>query len=456
VFIGFDKAGAPVTREYRFKGIGPQGKMVQGTFSADSPKAAKKHMANLAKKYVLRVTDFDRKKDWLYKVLIPGKKPFSGRQLAYSKEEVAQALIKLGYTKFTIKPVLFDLPVRTSQADVMMFIKLSTTMLKDKMSFGKILEMLAEEQTNRSMKDALLQIESLLKGGAEGKEVFMRFSNVFGKFPAFMLGLATRSGNMADVFEATSKFIERDVEISKNIKKALISPMFAVLATFGAVMYYVIDIFPATAEMFLKYNMPLPPLTKGTLEVSHWLANFWWLVALIVIAPIVTVWRWWSTPKGKIWRDMHIIKLPLIGHLIHKSSIEIYFRVFATIYAGSGDNIETIKTASEACRNYWMEDQIKRITVPLMLKEGEAFVPAMEAAGVFTKTAITRLKTGQETGNILQSAQQIATYYEAETTYKMNNLIEYIQTLVGMIIAIAITFLTVVSAEIATISPPTM
>lgn len=175
---------------------------------------------------------------------------------------------------------------------------------------------------------------------------------------------------------------------------------------------------------------------------------------MVVIVPIVVVWRWWQTPKGRIWRDGHIIKLPLVGHLIHKSSIEIYFRVFGTIYAGAGDNIETIRTAAEACRNAWMEDRIKRITIPLMLKEGEAFVPAMEAAGVFTKTALTRLRTGQETGNILQSAQQIATYYEAETTYKMLAIIEYIQTIVGFIIAMAIVFLTVVSAEIATISPP--
>jgi type IV pilus assembly protein PilC len=80
----------------------------------------------------------------------------------------------------------------------------------------------------------------------------------------------------------------------------------------------------------------------------------------------------------------------------------------------------------------------------------------MEAAGVFTRTSLTRLKTGSETGNILQAAQQIATYYEAETTYKMNAMIEYIQTFVGLFISIAITWLTVVSAEIATVSPPTM
>lgn len=442
-------------QEYRFKGYSPQGKLVQGTFSVDSSKERKEYLAQLVAKYQLRIESLEKKRDWLYTVVVAGRKPFKGRQSAFSKDEVATALTKMGYTNFKINPVLFDIPSRASTADVMMFIKLSATMLRDKMSFGKILEMLAEEQTSRAMKDALVQIESQLKSGLEGRDVFMRFAHVFGKFPAFMLGLATRSGNMAEVFDATSKFIERDIEIKKNIKKTLISPMFAILATIGAVIYYVVKIFPETAKLFLKYNMPLPPLTKGTLKMSDWLAKTWWMLLLAVAFPMIAIWQWWRTPSGKIWRDKHIIKLPMVGHLLHKSSIEIYFRVFGTIYAGAGDNIETIRTASEACRNAWMEDRIKKVTIPLMLKEGEAFVPAMEAAGVFTKTALTRLRTGQETGNVLHAAQQIASYYEAETSYKIASMIEYIQTIVGLIIAVAVTFLTVVSAEIATISPPT-
>jgi type IV pilus assembly protein PilC len=444
-----------VILEYRFKGYSPQGKLVQGTFSVGSAKEAKEHIAQLADKYQLRIDSLEKKRDYLYKVIIPGRKPFNGRQSAYSKEEVANALTKMGYQNFRINPVLFDLPIKPSLADVMMFIRLSATMLRDKMNFGKILEMLAEEQTNRAMKEALQQIESQLKAGAEGKEVFMRFTHVFGKFPAFMLGLATRSGNMAEVFDATAKFIERDMEIRKNIKKTLISPMFAILATMGAVVYYVVVIFPKTAQLFLKYNMPLPPMTKSTLELSDWLGKTWWILLIAVVVPIIILWRWWSTPSGKIWRDKHIVKLPIVGHLIHKMSIEIYYRVFSVIYAGAGDNIETIRTSAEACRNAWIEDRIKKVTIPLMLKEGEAFVPAMEAAGVFTRTSLTRLRTGQETGNILQATQQIATYYEAETTYKIQTMIEYIQTFVSLFIAIAITMLTVVSSEIATISPPT-
>ena len=445
-----------MTKEYRFKGVNPEGKLVQGTFMAEGRKAAKEQLAKISLRYKLKVQSFEKKRDWLYKVTLPGKKTFSGRQSAYSKEEVANALRKMGYSKFNISPVLFDIPSKPSLPDVMMFIKLSSTMLRDKMSFGKILEMLAEEQPNRGFREAVQQIESQLKAGAEGREVFNRYQHIFGKFPSYMMGLATRSGNMAEVFDATAKFIERDMEIQKNIKKALISPMFALVATIGAVVYYIVKIFPSTAQMFLKYDLPLPTLTQKTLNASDWLSSYWWIIVVAVGVPVFIVWRWWSTPKGKIWRDQRIVKLPIVGHLIHKSSIEIYFRVFGTIYGGAGDNIETIKTSAEACRNAWMEDRVKRITIPYMLKEGMGFVEAMTASEVFTKTALTRIRTGQETGTILQSAQQIATFYEAETTYKMNNLVEYIQTLVGLVVAIAITFLTVVSAEIATISPPTM
>lgn len=441
--------------EYRFKGYNPQGKLVQGNFSVRSKKEAKIYIQKLSDKYQLRIDLLEKKKDFLYTIKIPGKKPIKGRQGAYTKEEVAAALSKMGYTDFQVNPVLLDIPIKPSSQDILMFIKLSTNMLKDKMSFGRILSMLAEEQTNQTMKNALIQIENQLKSGAEGKDVFMQYEHVFGRFPAFMLGLATKSGNMTEIFEATTKFIERDEEIKKNVKKALISPMFAVLATVGAIVYYIVKIFPATAELFLAYDMDLPPMTMATLDLSHWLAKVWWLLLLMVLVPVILIWRWWSTPNGKVWRDKQMVKLPMIGHLIHKSSIEIYFRVFGTIYAGAGDNIETIRTAAEACRNAWMEQRIKMVTIPLMLREGEAFVPAMEASGVFNRTTITRLKTGQETGNILQAAQQICTYYEAETTYKMNSMIEYIQTIVALFISIAITFLTVVSAEIATISPPT-
>src|SRR5690606_30651531 len=155
---------------------------------------------------------------------------------------------RMGYTNFKISSVLFTFGMKPSIPDILMFIRLSANMLRDKMNFGKILEMLAEEQTNYAMRETLYQIEAQLKAGAEGREVFMRFANIFGRVPAYMLGLATRSGNMAEIFDATAVFIERDVEIKKTIRKALTSPLITILATMAAFGYYVISIFPATAS----------------------------------------------------------------------------------------------------------------------------------------------------------------------------------------------------------------
>lgn len=176
---------------------------------------------------------------------------------------------------------------------------------------------------------------------------------------------------------------------------------------------------------------------------------------MVVIAiPIIIIAVWWSTPKGKIWRDKHLIKMPVLGPLLHKSSIEIFFRVFSAIYSGAENNIETITASAEACRNSYMEENIKTITIPLMLKEGMPLVPALHRAQVFNRSTLNRLKTGTESGNVLQSAKQIASYYEQETVYKMDVLIESIQVYIGLFIGLVITLLTIVSSEIAMVSPP--
>jgi len=151
--------------------------------------------------------------------------------------------------------------------------------------------------------------------------------------------------------------------------------------------------------------------------------------------------------------DRYIWKVPIIGPLMHKSSIEIFCRVFYALYSGAGENIEVIRMAAEACGNKYMEHQIKTIALPMMTQKGAGITEAFEAAGVFTKTALSRFHSGAETGTVKHTALQLAEYYEKETSYKMRNAIDYIQVLISMIIMIVLTALTIVSSETATVRP---
>lgn len=441
-------------KEYRYRGFTSDGRQMQGIVSAKNKKAAKLQATELAKKHNFKLTDIKPKKGWLYTVRLDNGKKIKGRQSAFTKQELISALAKIGYENVKVEPVIIDIKLKPPFQNIMMFINMASFMLNEKMSFDRILQMLAEEEDNFVLKEALRNIQSELKRGKSGEEVFKRYVGVFGKFPAYMLGLATKSGNMAEVFEATAKFLERDLEYRKNLRRALLSPMFTVLAMIGAVLWYLIKIFPETAQMFTKFKMEVPRLTAGTLVLSNFLIANWVPAVLAFVVPVALVYLWFKTPGGKIFRDRTLISLPIIGTIIHKTNIEIFFRVFAALYSSSENNVDTLRSASEACRNAYIENGIKKITIPLMLKQGMGLVPALAKAGVFNKTTLSRLRSGSETGNVLASSQQIYRFYEKETKYKMMGLIDSIQAFIGAFIAFVLIALTVVSSEVALVQPP--
>jgi type IV pilus assembly protein PilC len=112
-----------------------------------------------------------------------------------------------------------------------------------------------------------------------------------------------------------------------------------------------------------------------------------------------------------------------------------------------------IKIASEACRNKYMEKQIKDVAIKSMLKDGAGLIESMEATGVFTVTAISRFRLGAESGALRENAKQLAEYYELQTTYKMDSVIDIINLFINMFIMVALIAITIVSSEAAVISP---
>jgi type IV pilus assembly protein PilC len=234
----------------------------------------------------------------------------------------------------------------------------------------------------------------------------------------------------------------------------MIMPAVTIVATFAVLIWYIWYIVPATAGLFVNFEgITLPPMTAFSLVMANWLdRNILWLI-LGMISTTVGLVMFFRTPRGQFLAHKYMIRVPIIGALLHKLNIEVFSRVFAILYSGSGQNIEVIKVAAEACGNTFMEHQIKTITIPMMVAQGADLVKAMEASDVFTPMALARFRTGSETGAVRKSAQQMADYYEKETTMKLEVAIQSIQTVVSLFIGIIVAFLTVLSAETALIRP---
>ena len=438
--------------EFRFQGVKPGGRAVQGIVSAESRAQAKKIVLDLSQKSQFKLTDLRARSTFVYRVRRNGEKPFTGEQKAFTRQEVEQALQHLDYKVLSVYKKLLDFKPKPPATEVVTFVRVSADLLREKLPFNEILQLLTNDIENKTLRDSVRDINNDLKQGKDSEQAFLKHEKVFGKFTAHMLGLASKSGNMAEIYDSTAKFLERQADFKKNLKSALIMPAVTMFVLLIAVIYYVAYIFPATAELFAKLGQ-VPPMTAATLKFSHFLTeNFWWM-GLVFVAFVIIFARFVSTEKGRFYLDKYMIRVPAIGGLLHKTNIEIFCRVFYAMYSGSGENIDVIRLASEACGNKYMEHQIKTVAIPMMVTQGKGLTESLAAANIFTETAISRFHSGAETGTVRSTALQLANYYEKETGYKLKSAIDLIQVMVSMVIMVVMIALTVVSSESAMISP---
>lgn len=439
--------------EYRFHGVVASGKTVQGNITAANLSEAKKKIHELSKGRPLRVEKIEKRSTFIYKVQKDNEKPISGQQKAFSRTEVEAGLRSMGFRVLFVRKKLLDRKGKPPATEIITFVRLSADLLREKLPFNEVLNLLSNDIDNKTLKEALRDINTDLKQGKESERVFQKYESVLGRFTAKMLGLASKSGAMSEMYDSTAKFLERRMEFKKSMKSAMMMPMITLGLLFACVIFYVAYIFPETARMFLKYGIELPPMTAATLKFSDWLVeNIVWFLLLVIgmIGGVITL---YINPKGRLWFDRNMLGIPVIGALVHKTAIEIFSRVFYSLYSGSGENIDVIRTAAEATGNKYFEHQIKAVTIPMMLKHGKGLHESMEAAGVFTRTALSRYHAGAETGMVRETALQLANYYERETTYKMKSVVDFVQLWIALIIMIVMTAITIVSSEVSIIKP---
>lgn len=440
-------------KEFRFNGISKAGQPVQGTVFAPSQKAAKTRVESLADRHAFRTQSIEQRSTFLYKVKHFNGKVIDGEQKAFSEEELRTALSKMGLEVVKIQKRRFDFQKKPPSTDLIMFVRLSANLLNEKLPFDEVLNLLVNDVSSKSLKQVIRDLNADLKGGMEAQQAFMKQQHMLGKFTAYMLGIASQTGNMSEIYEATARFMERQNEFKKSVKSAMITPVITLLVLMAAFVFYIWYIFPQTAGLFENFDIKLPPLTQNTLDFSKWMDSNYGYVFLVCSAVFGSIYAFMKSNRGTFLMHRFMIRIPVIGSLLHKLNLEIFCRVFAVLYSGSGENISVIKIAAEASGNRFIEHRVKTITIPMMVAQGADLVKSMEASGVFTSMTLARFRSGSETGNVRSSARQMADYYESETSLKLKSVVEMIQTVVALIITLAIMGLTILSSELALISP---
>ena len=441
-------------REFRFSGVGVTGEAIRGNVFASNRRAAEKRVGVLSEQHQFEPEHVQERFTFKYRVRHVDGKVVKGEQKAYTSDEVVDALERLGLEALSIRRRFLGLRRKVASSDLVMFVRLAANMLRRRLPFDEILNLLITDTSNRALKQVIRDLTSDLKGGIDPHQAFMKHQHAIGKFTSYMLGLAAASGNMANMFDATARYLERKDEFRKAVKSAMITPSITFTLTLAAFFWFIWYIIPSMANLFLDYNVVLPPMTSASLAFATWMdVNYWWVLTLLFGTTVAGITFFFRTIKGRLLMHEYMLRIPYVGPLLHKLNLEVFCRVFGVLYTGAGENQEIMKIAAEATGNMHIEKQIKEVTVPLMMAQGTDLITAMEKSGVFLPMMIARFRSGSETGGVRDSAEEMADFYEKETNLKMQTAVETIKTFTAIVISIIVGLLTVITAETALIQP---
>src|SRR5512135_3375735 len=292
--------------EYRIEGVTPAGKPVQGVLEAESSRVARKRAVQMAQQRNFKLLRVMTRSTWIYKVQRGTEKPITGEQKAFSKGEVQEALQKMGFRVIHVQKRLIDIKAKPPSTEIVTFVRVSADLIRQKLPFNEIMQLMVNDIQNRTLREAIKDINTELKQGKDSEKAFVKYESVLGRFTAHMLGLASKSGNMAEIYDSTAKFLERQTEFKKNLKSALITPVVTLVVLFGAVIYYVGYIFPATAKLFVKFKIDLPPMTRATLALSDFLVSHMIIILILIIVPTIFAVRFFTTERGRFILDKYL------------------------------------------------------------------------------------------------------------------------------------------------------
>jgi type IV pilus assembly protein PilC len=190
--------------EFRVEGVTSGGRPVQGVLEAESVRAAKQKASSLASQRNFKLLHVIPRSTWIYKVQRGTERPITGEQKAFTKAEVREALQKMGYRVIYVQKRLLDFKAKPPSTEIVTFVRVSADLIRQKLPFNEIMQLLANDVQNRTLRETIKDINTELKQGRDSEKAFIKHEAVLGRFTAHMLGLASKSGNMAEIYESTA------------------------------------------------------------------------------------------------------------------------------------------------------------------------------------------------------------------------------------------------------------
>jgi type IV pilus assembly protein PilC len=384
--------------------------------------------------------------DFAYIAYTEDKKLVRGKLSASSEQMATQMLSYGGYRVVNLKEVVrfFNKEkflshfTRIKTAEIAMFSRQLALLLESGTDIVTSLDLLQEQMTNETLKKTIGYIASDIRAGSSLSVALSRHPRAFSSMYYHAISAGEQGGNLEVVLRQMADHIEKGIKTEKQIKGALTYPFIVVIVAVIVVIILATFVLPAFTNMYAEFGVELPLITRILMAISDWFSKYGIYLILGILVAVAAVILYMRTPRGKHWWDTTVLKLPVIGRIVHLGELSRCCRTVSLLIRIGLPLPEVMAMAISNSNNKVVADNLTAVQQELI--RGEGLSRPMGKRELFLPMMTQMVKVGEETGNLDNTLDTVADSFEMESADKTASAVALIQPIMTIIIGLVVGF----------------
>lgn len=360
-----------------------------------------------------------------------------GEQVAKNANLLRAELRRQGITPSVVKPKpkpLFGAAgKKISPKDIAFFSRQMATMMKSGVPIVGSLEIIASGHKNPRMKKMVDQIRTDIEGGSSLYEAVSKHPVQFDELYRNLVKAGEGAGVLETVLETVATYKENIEALKGKIRKALFYPAMVMAVALIVSSILLVWVVPQFEDVFKGFGAELPAFTQMIVAASRFMVAYWWMLLFAMIGTIGGfIFAYKRSPAMQHGMDRLILKVPVIGQIMHNSSVARFARTLAVTFRAGVPLVEALDIVAGATGNSVYETAVLRMRDDVAV--GYPVNMAMKQTNLFPHMAIQMTAIGEEAGALDAMLFKVAEYFEQE----VNNAVDALSSLIEPLIMVFI------------------
>src|SRR3954467_7249624 len=143
---------------------------------------------------------------------------------------------------------------KVALADLVIFTRQLATMVDAGLAMVQSLQGLAEQTTNKVMRDVIKDVCARVEAGDSFSEALQKHPKAFGKLYVAMVSAGEKGGLLAEILARLATYLENTARLRKKVKSALMYPSVVSVVAVLITMFLLVKVVPVFGEVYSGFG----------------------------------------------------------------------------------------------------------------------------------------------------------------------------------------------------------